>query len=548
MKNTLYFGDNLDVLREHIPSESVDLIYLDPPFNSNRNYNVLFRDESGTEAEAKITAFLDTWHWSQRQYQALLDSAPPEVSSLISAHYSIVGPNQLMAYLVMMGIRLVELYRVLKPTGSLYLHCDPTAGHYLKILLDGLFGIENFRSQITWKRTSAHNDAKRYGAITDLILFYTKSSIWTWNPITTTHDEKYLKRFRHKDADGRVWTDGPLTAKGLSGGGYEYEYKGIKSLWRCPLETMERLDKENQLHFTKKGGIRIKRYLDDTSGRPLQDIWDDISPINSQAKERLGYPTQKPIALLNRIIEVSSNPGDVILDPFCGCGTSIAAAQGLERSWIGIDITYLSVALIMNRMRDMYGDTLKYELFGMPKDLQSAEKLALYDRFQFQLWALSLVSAKPLGTDSSGKRAKKGADRGIDGVINFIDDPKKQAERILVQVKSGQVKPADIRDLRGTIEREGAAFGLFISLRPITPEMKREADSAGFYTSKMYGRKYPRLQILTIETLLNGEEPQLPPRMVRNTFKQASRVVGKSKLAQGELLGEADDDFEDKDE
>ena len=299
-QNTLFYGDNLKILREYIPSESVDLIYLDPPFNSSRNYNVLFKDESGTDSEAQITAFEDTWHWNQiaeQTYYELVTQAPDRVSKLITSLHDFVGANQMMAYLVMMTTRLVELHRTLKPTGSLYLHCDPTASHYLKMILDTIFGPKNYRNEIVWQRTSAHNDPHRYGSNIDILLYYTKGVVWNWNQQYTTHSPEYLTRFRQRDTDGRLWTDADLTAKGLSGGGYEYEYKGISSLWRCPEETMKRLDSEGRLHFTKAGGIRLKRYLEDTPGIPLQALWDDIPPINSQAAETTWLSNSKAISI-----------------------------------------------------------------------------------------------------------------------------------------------------------------------------------------------------------------------------------------------------------
>ena len=367
--NTLYYGDNLPILREYIPDESIDLIYLDPPFNSNRTYNVLFKQESGQDSEAQIAAFEDTWHWNQtaeETYHELVTAAPAHVGQMIGALRGFIGQNQMMAYLVMMAARLVELHRVLKPTGSLYLHCDPTASHYLKIVLDTIFGVRNYQNEIVWKRTTAHNDPKRWGNIHDTLLFYTKSDNFKWNPVYTEHSDEYKARFRNIDPDGRRWSDDNLTAKGLSGGGYTYEYKGVTSLWRAPLQTMERLDAEGRLHFTKRGGIRIKRYLEDTPGIPIQDVIADIFPINSQAAERLGYPTQKPVALLERILQASSDPGDTILDPFCGCGTTIAAAQQLGRRWVGIDITYLSIALQKNRLNDTFPDAVSYTHLTLP--------------------------------------------------------------------------------------------------------------------------------------------------------------------------------------
>jgi site-specific DNA-methyltransferase (adenine-specific) len=359
-KNTLYYGDNLAVMQEYLPDESVDLIYLDPPFNSNRNYNVLFRDESGEDSQAQIVAFEDTWHWNRAAidtYDKLVTAATLPVRTMIAAMKEFIGTNQMMAYIVMMTIRLIELHRILKPTGSLYLHCDPTTSHYLKIILDTVFGAERFINEIIWKRTGAHNDPQRYGANIDVLLFYSKSSERIWNQQYIPHDPEYLKRFRHQDADGRRWTDDNLTAKGLSGGGYDYEYKGVRSLWRCPEETMKQLDAQGQLHFTKSGGIRLKRYWDENKGVAIQCLWDDIPPINSQAAERMGYPTQKPLALLERIVQASSNEGDIVFDPFCGCGTAIAAAQKLDRKWISIDSNHIAVEFQKDRLKQNFGLT-----------------------------------------------------------------------------------------------------------------------------------------------------------------------------------------------
>lgn len=535
-ENTLFYGDNLGILRDYIPDESIDLIYLDPPFNSNRNYNVLFKDERGSESEAQITAFEDTWHWNQvagQTYRELVTQSPDHVAKMIAAQREFIGANQMMAYLVMMAARLVELHRVLKPTGSLYLHCDPTASHYLKIILDTIFGATNFRNEIVWQRTSAHNDPRRYGANIDILLYYTKGSIWTWNQQYIPHSPEYLARFRQHDPDGRAWTDADITAKGLSGGGYEYEYKGIRSLWRCPIETMEKLDAEGRLHFTRAGGIRLKRYLDETPGIPLQASWDDIPPINSQAAERLGYPTQKPLALLERIINTSSNRGDIILDPFCGCGTTIAAAQKLGRQWIGIDITHLSIALQKYRLESMFPG-IQFKVKGEPEDVGAARQLAQDDRYQFQWWALSLVKARPLGGQEGSKIGKKGGDQGIDGVITFIDDAYNKPRRVLVQVKSGRVKPGDVRDLRGTVERENAAIGVFVSLETPSKEMITEATSAGYYHSPGWNVDYPRLQILTIAELLHGASVQMPPQY--GTFKKPPRVRESAQELQVEMF------------
>ena len=305
-----------------------------------------------------------------------------------------------------------------------------------------------------------------------------------------------------------------MTAKGLSGGGYEYEYKGVKSLWRCPPETMERLDREGRLHFTSRGGIRIKRYLDDTKGVPLQALWDDIPPINSQSQERLGYPTQKPVALLERIIQASSNEGDVVLDPFCGCGTTIAAAQKLDRRWIGIDITQLAISLIRYRLGDSFGKDCRFEVIGEPTSLPDATALAEQDPYQFQWWTLGLVKARPADE-------KKGADRGIDGRRYFHDEKGGKTKQIIFSVKAGHVTVSHIRDLVGVISREKAEIGAFLSLEPPTSPMRREAASAGFYKSP-WG-KHPRIQLLTIEDLLGGKSIDYP-KDTDVTFKKAQRV------------------------
>ena len=549
-KNTLFYGDNLPILREYIPDESIDLIYLDPPFNSNRTYNVLFKDEGGQDSEAKITAFEDTWHWdraAEETYHEIIKDSPPRVASMIGALREFIGTNQMMAYLVMMTIRLAELHRVLKPTGSLYLHCDPTASHYLKFLLDTIFGAENFRNEICWKRTSAHSSAKRWGPIHDIIFFYSKSNSFCWNKVYQKYEQDYIDTFyRHIDGDRRYQLV-DLTAPGIRKGDSRKSWHDIdpttkKRHWAVPtallkqflsgkkidaLTTQEKLDfldKKGLIYWPKKGEIpRFKRYLSDSEGIFIQDVVIDIKPISSQAKERLGYPTQKPLALLERIIEASSNEGDVVLDPFCGCGTAVAAAEKFNRKWLSIDITHLSVALQKYRLQDMFNLIAgkDYKVIGEPESLASAKELAHQNRYQFQWWALSLVRAKPLGGEAGSKKGKKGKDKGIDGVINFedIEDGKTKLKRLLVQVKSGKVKSGDIRDLVGTIERENAPIGVFISLEKPTKDMNTEAVSAGFYKSEAWGKKYPKIQILTIEQLLTGEEIKMPEYIPN--FKQA---------------------------
>ncbi len=529
--NTLYYGDNLDILQRYIKDESVDLVYLDPPFNSNANYNVLFAQKDGSQSSAQIQAFEDTWQWDQNAIQTYtreVEKGGP-VADALRAFNLILGDSNMMAYLTMMAPRLQELQRVLKPTGSLYLHCDPTASHYLKVLLDMVFGAENFRNEIVWKRQSAHSDSRGYGSVHDVLLFYVKSNSFIWNDIFQQYDRDYVEQYyRFEDTDGRKWMSGDLGAAGLSGGGYEYEWKGVSRLWRCPIKTMEAYENENRLYYTKNGIPRLKRYLDESKGLPAQDLWSDVQSLRSWHAERMGYQTQKPLVLLERIINASSNPGDVVLDPFCGCGTAIAAAQKLGRRWIGIDITHLAIGLIKRRMEDTFGDSLKYEVIGEPTTVEGARSLAEQDKYQFQWWALGLVGARPADQ-------KKGADHGIDGRLYFHDDNSGKTKQVVLSVKGGQhVNVSHIRDLIGVLEREKAEIGVYISLEESTKPMRAEAAEAGFYHSDTWNSDYPKVQILTIAELLDGKQIDMPPiQQVSQTYKRAKREKGK----EGEQLG-----------
>ena len=566
MNNRLYYGDNVEILRnrEYFPDECVDLIYLDPPFNSNRNYNVLFKSESGADSEAQITAFEDTWHWgetAEATYDELVVDAPHKVTTAIRALMDLIDRNQMMAYLVMMTARLVELHRVLKPTGSLYLHCDPTASHYLKMILDAIFGVQNFRSEVVWKRTSAHDlSAKQWSAIHDVILMYSRSSDWGWNVTYMDYDEEYKRTgFRYTDEKGQYSAD--AITGGKAGGVEAYQpwrgrspssgrawalpgYSRFPS-WlqeKLPAEDdwdelgihskLDLLDELDMIHWPAKtnGQPRFKRYLEDARGRIAGDIWSDIKPVASHAKEKLGYQTQKPEALLERIIRASSNEGDVVLDPFCGCGTAIAAAHKLGRRWIGIDITHLSIALQKYRLQDMFElvSGADYAVIGEPATVDAARALARDSanegRYQFEWWALSLLRAKPMGGSAGSRKGKKGADQGIDGVINFFDEDekgKKKPQTVVAQVKSGVVNAAQIRDLKGTVEREGAAIGVFITLEQPTGAMTKEALAAGWYESRTWGAKYRRLQILTIGDLFDGAGVEMPPQ--HGTHQRAAR-------------------------
>ncbi len=529
--NVLYFGDNLEILRnrEYFPDNSIDLIYLDPPFNSKKDYNILFKENGGVESEAQIKAFTDTWHWTQaaeNTYHDIVVNGPLKVGKLIGALHDSLGHNDVMAYLVMMTARLIELQRVLKPTGSLYLHCDPTASHYLKLVLDQIFGPANFRNEIVWKRTTAHNDPKRFGRIHDILFFYSKSDKPGWNTVFASYDPEYVETYyRYRDENGRRFLSDNLTAPSHGSDSGQYEWRGKYPpkgrMWSYTKENMERLEAEGRIFYTKNGYPRLKRYLEDMSGMPAQSIWTDVLNIRSWHKEDLGYETQKPLALLERIIKASSNEGDIVLDPFCGCGTALVAAQKLNRRWIGIDITHLAVALMEHRLYDSFG--IEAEVIGVPKDLAGAKALALQKpdgRYQFQWWALSLIKARPLG------EKKKGADKGIDGVIHFIDEVSGKPRRVVVQVKSGHVGVNAVRELKAVAAND--AIGVFITLEPPTSPMQVEAVDAGFYHSPIYNRDYPKIQILTIEDLLKGKTVDMPPQTQTNvTFAKAPKISQK---------------------
>ena len=535
-RNKLYFGDNLPILREHVADESVDLIYLDPPFNSNATYNVLFREAAGELSSAQIQAFDDTWHWTieaELAYEEIVAGAPQDVVNLIGAMRGFLGRNDMMAYLAMMTPRIIELRRALKPGGSVYLHCDPTASHYLKLLMDAVFGKTRFRTEIMWKRTSAHSDARQgrrqHGRIHDVILFYTKSDRWTWNTTYTKYDQDYVdESYRHiEEGTGRRYRLDNLTGPGGSTkGNPAYEVMGVTRHWRYSRERMDELIAQGRVVQSEDGNVpAYKRYLDEMPGVPLQDVWTDIPPIGSRARERLGYPTQKPEALLERVILSSSDEGDVVLDPFCGCGTAIAVAERLNRKWIGVDITHLAVSLMKHRLADSFGERLSpYDVVGAPQDVASARALAEASehdgRYQFEYWALGLVEARP------AHDRRRGADAGVDGYVNFFDDDSGKPKRVIVQVKSGRVGRAHIATLRGDMERQEAEMGLFITLEPPTAPMVRDALSAGFYEPRHFpGRRFPRVQIRTVEELLAGNAPEIPRLGLAGdpTFRRAPR-------------------------
>jgi len=524
--NRLYYGDNL-VMLQRIPDESVDLVYLDPPFNSNQNYNVLFKERDGVKAAAQMLAFDDTWTWDEaaaRSYDGVL-SRGGRIADAMVAFRAYLGTSDMLAYLAMMAPRLIELRRVMKPVASLYLHCDPTASHYLKLLLDSIFGPENFRNEIIWKRTSAHSSARRYGPVHDVLLFYGKSSATKWIGGFQAYSDEYIRARFRRDDSGRYFKDADLTGSGVRNGETGQAWRGFDPTakgrhWAYRPEELEHMDAQGCVYWprSKDGWPRLKQYLDEMQGVPLQDVWTDIPPLNSQAAERLGYPTQKPEALLRRIIEASTDKGDVVLDPFCGCGTTIDAAEKLEREWIGIDITYLAIRTIKKRLLDNHGPDVKYVEEGEPTTMQEADALAAVDPLDFQGWVMSRLRGTRV-------EARAGADRGIDDRIYFRERSDRAPKQIIVSIKGGHTAVSHVRDLRGVVDREGAAIGVLVTLQEPTRAMRMEAADGGYYESP-WGR-YPRLQLLTVAELLEGKSIQYPQPRGSN----AIRVPGKARKA-----------------
>ncbi len=529
-KNFLYLGDCLQVLRENVPRESVDLIYIDPPFNSKRNYNIFFDNQ---DIQSQRVAFEDTWSMKSIQDSLVELESNPFHRNLyrMLMLFSETAPAT-FPYLVMMTLRMIELHRVLTPTGSFYLHCDPTASHYLKTLLDVIFGSKGFLSEISWKRSSAHSDTKQgrqvHGHIHDSILYYAKGERWTWNPLFTPYDPEYVKAFyRHvEEGTGRLYRLSDLTAA-KGGGDTEYSFKGATPYkgryWAYSKENLARFEQEGRLHFTKKGMPSYKRYLDEMPGVPLQDIWMDLRPLGAQAAERLGYPTQKPESLLERIILSSSNPGDLVLDAFCGCGTTINVAERLDRRWIGIDVSPTAVALMKSRLQAAYKDLLrKFEIRGIPSDLQSALELCRENKFAFQDWWLTELNvfSTTLGT--------RGPDGGLDGLgiyapaINDMGQPADQSVTVGYQVKGGaSVQSGDMDRLMGSMVKHKCHMGALLSVAKPTNPILRTVNEAG--SVEVAGVRYPKLQTLTLEQHFEHKALRLPRYNV--TFK-AARFAG----------------------
>jgi DNA modification methylase len=532
--NLLYYGDNLDVLRRHIADESVDLVYLDPPFKSNQDYNVLFA-EHGVRAAAQIKAFEDTWSWDEVAAAAYDDAVTGggRVADAMVAFRRFLGDNDMLAYLSMMAPRLLELRRVLRSAGSIYLHCDPAASHYLKMLMDAIFGAKCFRNEIVWKRATTvkgnfGQGSRLWSPNTDSLLFYTKTDTYTFHQPFADYSTAYVESaYRHVEAGtGRRYRLVSMIGPGGAAKGNPlYEFLGVTRYWRYSQERMQELFDKGLIVQTKPGTVpNRKYYLDEGKGVAVQTLWDDIGNLQAADAERLGYPTQKPVALLERIIQASSDEGDTVLDPFCGCGTTVAAAQHLNRRWIGIDVTHLAIGLIKTRMHDTYSDAVSFKVIGEPTTEDGAEALAASDPYQFQFWALGLVGARPV-------EQKKGADRGIDGRLYF-NEGTGDTKQIIISVKAGKLQPTYVDALVGVVQKEGAQIGALISFNEPTKAMRAVAASAGFYESPTWGR-FPAVQLLTVRELLADKGLDYPRMRGANvTYKksQAAKVTAGDQL------------------
>lgn len=540
--NQLWYGDNLTVM-QGMKKHSVDLIYLDPPFNSKQNYNLLYTTMTGKPVPEQVEAFCDTWEMDA-QKEAIAKTMPVLMREhgvddyyvdfwRLWMHALRTTQPHLLAYLIFMVQRLLHMKSILRPTGAIYLHCDPTASHYIKVMMDGIFGHENFRNEIIWQRTNAHGRAKKWGPIHDVILFYSAGEKYTWNRTFQKYEASYIaSHYKLKDEHGiyrTVTLDGPGLRGGSSGQPWRGVQPGLKGRhWELPpdralpkwfkhpagyanmsvQERLDVLDAAGVICWPPRGTLpTYKRYLDVSEGNAIQDVITDIPAINSQAEDRLGYPTQKPIPLLDRIIAASTNKGDVVFDPFCGCGTTIYSAMKNERKWIGIDIAILSIKLVRDNLigpKFRLVEGHDYAVDGIPTSVEGAQELFNKDPSTFQNWFVERVGGFPM--------QRKSSDRGIDGRIYF--ETRDGLREMMIQVKGGKhVRPTDVRDLRGVLEREeNAKMAGFLSITPPTKAMRSEAAEAG--TFEYGGIQYPRIQFLTTEDVLVGKrEFHMPTRI-----------------------------------
>ena len=536
--NRLLYGDNLSIM-EKMPGRWADLIYLDPPFQSAQNYNLIYKTLTGKPVPEQAEAFCDTWEMDAEKEQ-LLKAMPALMRENGVEDYYVefwrtwmnalrrTQPD-LLAYLIYMVRRLIHMKVILKPTGSLYLHCDPTASHYIKVMLDGIFGHRNFRGELIWKRTSAHSGSKRWGPVHDVLLYYTSSDTYTWNqtyqPLPKETVDAWYNNVDPKS--GRRFNRADLTGAGTRTGSSGEPWRGIDPTakgrhWAIPRaeqvsdivagketqEALDALDAAGYVHWPKtKGGTPMfRRFLDESKGVPAVDVITDIFPARNtaSAKDRLGYPTQKPVELLKRIITASSNEGDVVFDPFCGCGTTIYAAEELGRKWVGCDIAILAVRLVQEQLgkRHQLVEGVHYEVGGIPNSVEAAADLWRHDHFQFEHWAVEKVGGFP---------TKKTGDKGIDGRIYF--EAGQKLKLMVLSVKGGGVRPTDIRDLIGVLSTEAeATLAGFITLQPPSPAMVKAAAALGTWEHR--GVAYPKVQILTVKDILeDGKTLQMPTRI-----------------------------------
>ena len=547
MLNKVYYGDNLEVLRKYIKDETIDLCYIDPPFNSKRNYNQIYNN-LGKEDKAQAQAFVDTWTWDTMAEEGFAEITSnyngvftKQSIELIIGLSKVLGKGSLLAYLISMTLRIAEIYRVLKDTGSFYFHCDPTASHYLKIIIDAIFCAKggDFRNEIIWERTNAHNIKSNYfGRTHDIIFFYSKSNNYTWNQLYSDYSEAQLSRYK-KDENGRLYKAENLT---MTSNTRNFNWRGTlppaNRGWGASIDKLEQWYKEGKILLKKDGSPRmdgLKIYLDELKGKLLNDNWYDIDRVGNTSNERLGYPTQKPEALLERIIKASTNEGDLILDAYCGCGTTIAVAERLKRNWIGIDITYQSVSVMLKRLEDHYGKSCidNISLHGVPKDFESAEMLANKKddrvRKEFEKWAVLTYS-----NNRAMINEKKGGDKGIDGIAYMVDSNEQgenEIKPIIFSVKSNQtLSPSVIRDLNGTIERENAAMGYLITLYPMN-NLVKESKDYGVYKNKLTGMDYKRIEVININEILEGKRLNVPTSL--EVLKKAERKAKENQEEMG---------------
>ncbi|MEV4122558.1 site-specific DNA-methyltransferase [Micromonospora sp. NPDC049645] len=524
--NKLFFGDNLAVLHEHVGSESVDLVYLDPPLTSNTSPTGRREKREGVTATSprdNIQARDEPWSWDYDAVvwgEEMLDGvADPRVVSSLRAMHQLMGESDALAYITMMTPRLIECHRILKKRGSLFLHCDPTVSHYLKMLLDSIFDPEAFRNEIVWpKSLTKSSSTHRLPFSHDVILAYGKTDAARWNheALFQARGTDDLKKYPHRDPDGRRYQLASLTAPTSDRPNLTYEFLGVTRNWRLTKERMEEGLRAGRVVQPGPGRTpHLKRYLDEQRGNPLGDVWTDIPPLNARTPERVGYPTQKPLALMARIIEATTRPGDLVLDPFAGSGTTIDAAQSLGRSWIGIDLDLLAIDLIDARLRSKYSESVRetYEILGTPKTLPDARELLFRSPLEFERWCVMLVGGQP--------EEGRFEDKAIDGVVRIPIDEKDGSHRVLVSVKSGPPDFQYLQHLTDAVDTQQAAMGLLVMISEPPSDMMDAARQAGSYRYPLNGQEYPRIQIVTVEEMVRGERPNLPVPLL--PFFQARR-------------------------